>query len=242
MSLRLERALVRRRTEIIMTFVLAFMAISLLVLSLGPLRAYMLVQLGEKVAFATLVALAVRWLTIIFSEVEHSSNSDDLEYHEAIKNANVQIWICQTWLPGIDRDAMEIIQSKVSNVRIMLASFKEGSPIYARIAGRRIEPSTARMNSASSVRPFIEHGRKDCLKFNHGHHVGWIAVIDSDVFWGPTPVHVDNHAIDFLFHKYPGNSVEGEFWTTQFKLLWDHHCHSLEEEIEYNEYLRSVGG
>jgi len=200
-----------------------------------------MVQLGEKISFAMLVALAVRWIGICFSEAELTEDSDDSEYHEAIKAARHKIWICQTWLPGLERDAAEILQSKASNIRILLASFKQESPIFARIAGRRVKISTAKANVASSVKLFIEDGKKDCLKFNYGHHPGWIAVIDSFVFWGPTPVHRDNHAIDFLFHKHRANEPKGAFWTTQFELLWDHHSHEFDvEKKDLNTELQDL--
>lgn len=240
MSLRIERALKRRKTEIFITLLLFVLAISLVILSLGPLQEHLSVRLGEKVAFAMIVALVVRWITVGFSEAEHTEDSDDNEYHEAIKMAREKIWICQTWLPGIDRDATEILQTKASNIRILLASFKEGSPIYARIAGRRKKVLTGKTNVESSVRPFIDSGNKDCIRFNYSHHPGWIAIIDSFVFWGPTPVHVDNHSIDFLFHKHLATSAKGAFWTTQFQLLWDHHSHNFDTEMEFNEELREL--
>ena len=87
MSLRLRRALYRRRIEIVITVALLILAISLIVVAVGPRPDSLPVQLGEKVAFAIVVALVVRWLSVIFTEAEGSSDSDDLEYHEAIKNA-----------------------------------------------------------------------------------------------------------------------------------------------------------
>lgn len=235
----LSRTLLRRRIEILLTVVLLVLALSLILLALGPLRSRTVVILGEKLAFAIVVALAVRWLTVLFSDAEESTSSDARDYHEAIRAATDRIWICQTWLPGIDGDATEILNGKASNVRILLASFKEQSPIYARIAGRQIKVSTAKSNVASSVRPFVLNQRTECIRFNFGHFPGWIAVVDGYVFWGPTPVHVDNHAIDFLFHKHSAKSAEGVFWATQFRLLWDTHSHELTEEQNYNEELEA---
>ena len=37
-----------------------------------------------------------------------TEDSDDIEYHEAIKSARERIWVSQTWFPGIERDATEI--------------------------------------------------------------------------------------------------------------------------------------
>jgi len=237
---RISRTLWRRRVEVILTVVLMTLAISLVILAIGPLRSYLLVILGEKLAFAIIVALIVRWLSVAFAEAEESSAADSREYHEAIRAARDQIWISQTWLPGIDGDATEILHSKAHNIRVLLASFQEQSPVYARIAGRQIRVGTAKSNVASSARPFIREGRQENIRFNRGHHPGWIAVIDSTVFWGPTPVHVDNHAMDFLFHKHSTKSAEGAFWSTQFRLLWDHHSNKLEDELQYNDELEQV--
>jgi len=166
-----------------------------------------------------------------------TEESDDIEYHEAIKSAAQRIWISQTWLPGIERDAGEIIQRELSDVRLLFASFKEGSPVYARAAGRRLKISRAKANVESCVRLFLEHGQKQSLRFTYGHHPGWIAVIDSWVFWGPTPVHRDNHSIDFLFHKHPVGGPKGRFWVEQFELLWEHFSHDYDAERAYNDEL-----
>jgi serine/threonine protein kinase len=94
-----------------------------------------------------------------------TESSDDLEYHEAIRSARQRIWIHQTWFPGIERDAAEVLQPDVADLRILLASFKEGAPIYARMAGRRIKPGRGKANVESSVRLFIEAGLGDRLRF-----------------------------------------------------------------------------
>jgi DNA-binding Xre family transcriptional regulator len=162
---------------------------------------------------------------------------DTSQYHEAIKNAHQRIWVYQTWLPGIERDATEICFSQAPDIRLLLLSFKESSPIYARLQGRAMKVSTAQHNSAGSVIPFVRLGKTDCVRFNYAHHPGWIAVIDSLVFWGPTPVHLDSHALEFLFHKHSITSVKGKFWVNQFELLWDQHSHSFNEEKKYNQEL-----
>jgi len=166
-----------------------------------------------------------------------TEESDDIEYHEAIKAATDRIWISQTWFPGIDRDAAEIVQRELPDVRVLLASFKEPSPVFARIQGRKLKLSRAKANVESCVRLFVEHGRKDSLRFCYGHHPGWIAVIDDWVFWGPTPVHRDNHSIDFLFHKHPVQGAKGRFWVEQFEMLWENFSHDYEAEKPYNDEL-----
>ena len=169
-----------------------------------------------------------------------TSDSDDLEYHAAIKSARERIWICQTWFPGVERDATEILQSNLSNVRILLSSFKAGSPIFARISGRKMKAVNAKANVESSVKLFVESEKQECLRFTYGHNPGWIAVIDSWVFWGPTPVNRDNHSMDFLFHKHPVSGPQGVFWVGQFELLWQSYSHDYEAEKEYNEELREL--
>ena len=166
-----------------------------------------------------------------------TEESDDIEYHEAIKDARERIWISQTWFPGIERDAAEIIQRELRDVRVVLASFKEGSPVHSRVLGRKLKLSRAKANVESCVRLFLEHGMKPCLRFCYGHHPGWIAVIDAWVFWGPTPIHRDNHSIDFLFHKHPVQGPKGRFWVEQFELLWENFSHDYDAETIYNEEL-----
>lgn len=222
-----------------MTAVLFAVALSLLLFSLGHQIAGNIskpIQMADRVAFAIIVAIIVRWVGIFFAETESIEESDHIEYYEAIKNANSRIWICQTWLPGGEGDAHRIIDSKAADIRLMLASFKEGSPILARIAGRKIEPRAAKVNVAGSVWPFVKQNKKNCLRFNSGHHPGWIAVIDSRVFWGPTPVDKDNQAIDFLFHVHNTKGQKGTFWENQFNVLWSA-CHGYDTEKRYNEQL-----
>lgn len=156
MSLKFKRILKHRKTEIVITTVLFILAISLVLLPVGQLQGNILIQLGEKLGFSLLVALIVRWLTVILSESEEvSEETDRNEYYEAIGKARKRIWIYQTWLPGIDGNASEIAKRNV-RPRILLLSFKEPSPIYARITGRNISIKTAKCNSASSVIPFVE--------------------------------------------------------------------------------------
>ena len=239
MSLKFKEILRQRKTEIVITTVLFILAISLVLLPVGQLQGNRFVQLGEKLGFSLLVALVVRWLTVILSEVEEMSEETDRnEYYEAIGKARKRIWIYQTWLPWTDGNATEIVQRNVRDTRILLLSFKEPSPIYARITGRNISVTTAKCNSVSSVSPFIDKGRAACVKFNYGHHPAWIAVIDSLVFWGPTPVDIDSHTKEFLFHKHPISSAKGRFWKEQFELLWNKYSHSLDDETKYNEQLR----
>jgi hypothetical protein len=240
MSLKIDRLIRQRKTEIVITVVLFIFAVSLVLLSSVSWQGNSLLQIGEKLGFSLIVALVVRWLTVLFSESETSVNSDKAEYYEAIKSARQRIWIYQTWLTGIETDGAEIVYSKAHDIRLLLLSFEKSSPIYSRLTGRRMKVPGAKHNSASSVKPFIESRRTDCVRFNYAHHPGWIAVIDSFVFWGPTPIDRDSHSVEFLFHKHPVASPEGSFWLNQFKLLWDEYSHNLEEERKYNEELSEL--
>jgi hypothetical protein len=237
MSLKIDRLIRQRKTEIVVTIVLFIFAISLVLLSSGSWQGNSLIQIGEKLGFSLLVALIVRWLTVLFSESETSVNSDKAEYYEAIKSARQRIWIYQTWLTGVETDGAEIVSSKAHDIRLLLLSFEKSSPIHARLKGRRMKVQTAKHYSASSVKPFIENRLTDCIKFNYAHHPGWIAIIDSFIFWGATPIDRDSHSVEFLFHKHPVASPEGSFWLNQFKLLWNEYSHNLEEEKNYNEEL-----
>jgi hypothetical protein len=48
---------------------------------------------------------------------------------------------------------------------------------------------------------------------------------------------VDNHTVEFLFHKHPDGDAYGAFWTTQFRLLWDNYSHPYQDEKQFNEEL-----
>lgn len=108
------------------------------------------------------------------------------------------------------------------------------------MASRKLKASRGKANVESSVRVFVENGQKATLRFCYGHHPGWIAIVDSWVFWGPTPVGRDNHSIDFLFHKHPAAGTKGRFWIEQFELLWDHYSHDYDAEAAFNEELRDT--
>ncbi len=247
-SQRLERAIKRRKTEIIVTIVLFILAVSLLFYTFAQPNELFTAQLSEKLSFAMIVALFARWVSVLFTEAEFQEDTEKNDYYEAIKHAKKRIWIAQTYLPGLESEAGAIAKNKPvvnqdttdKELRIMLASFKEGSPIFARIAGREMEPDEAKTNVAGSVRTFVSKGHKDCLRFNYGHHPGWIAVIDSVVFWGPTPVDRDNHLVDFLWGRYGTSTPKGTFWVAQFEELWNKFSQDFDAESEYNEKLRKL--
>jgi hypothetical protein len=238
-SIIIDRLVRRRGSEIAITAVLLLIVFAALLWSqvlTGPFAK----QLTEKVAFAFLVAIVVRWVTIGFSEFELLEQSSRGELYDAIEAATDRIWICQTWLPGTEADALRIVQSRAGDVQLLLASFKPESPIFARIAGRSISVPDAKVFVNRSVVPFVQAGdTRAKIRFNFGHHPGWIAIIDTEVFWGQTPVHVDNWANDFLFHRSTIHGKKGAFWINQFQILWgSKHSHTYEEEKQdYNTTL-----
>jgi len=236
MRILIERVVRNRGAEIALTLVLLLIVFAALLWSLVLANPFAK-QLTEKIAFAFLVAVVVRWVTIGFSEFEQVEQSSRGELYDAIDSATDKIWICQTWLPGHDADTHRIIQSRAGDIRLLFGSFKPGSPMFARIEGRDIPFTEAQVDVKRSVTPAIN--TRATTRFNFGHHPGWIAIIDTAVFWGPTPVHVDNWANDFLFHRSTIHRKKGAFLENQFHILWGpKHSHTYDEEKEkYNRLL-----
>lgn len=189
--------------------------------------------------------LGLNWQEISGREVdepeptpEHPSHRTSRhQYLEAIASAQQRVWISQTWLPGIEMDSNHLCSSEATDIRLVLLSFKENSPIHARLLGRSMSIERAQNNSASSVKAFTDCERFERIRFNYGHHPGWIAVVDRLVFCGPTPVDTDSHSAEFLFQKYADDSAEGNFWLSQFETIWNNYSHTFEEETNYNRIL-----
>lgn len=211
----------------------------------------------EKIAFAVIVALGVRWLNVVFEENQPPQKADiysssRAELYHAIENATRRIWICQTWLPGGAGDASKILERNLRNTRLLVTSFKHDSAIRARIAARidSYTEEAAKQNVANSVALFVNRGKQDYVRFNPIHHPGWIAIIDSDVFWGATPVERDNWSVDLLFHRARVRDFRASFWKGQFELLWGKKgdeervkwSHNYEVECAYNNKLRKLNG
>lgn len=167
----------------------------------------------------------------------HGQPSSKAEYLEAVARAKQRIWILQTWLPGLASEAQPLAESGATDKRILLASFKPGSQIYSRVLGRHdvngVEDVKTFVRSCSDV--FRNHGETHALRYNYGHHPGWIAVVDDQVFWGPTPVQEDNHTRTEYFHRAALHDFWGGFWIKQFELLWNNHSHDWAKEREYND-------
>ena len=126
-----DRILKKRQTELIVTGVLALLAIVFLAWSQALGAKGFWGVLFEKASFALLVAIIVRWVTVWFSETGDVQRSSHVELLEAISSARVRIWISQTWLPGTEADAIRIIKSKANSIRLLLVSHKSDSPIRA---------------------------------------------------------------------------------------------------------------
>jgi nucleoside 2-deoxyribosyltransferase len=177
-------------------------------------------------------------------------------FNTALKSAHRRVWISFTWLPiregRLERMASTLRERKIRDFRLILASFKPGSPVFARIRGRKQTVSTAKDAKKlvqRSLKPFIEgEDRRSCIRFNPSHQPGWIAVVDSKVFWGPYPIHEDSQSEDFLFHCYDAGSKEGKYWIEQLDMIWNgletgtgkdrEPCsHNYETERKYNKEL-----
>lgn len=214
-------------------------------------------DLGEKLAFAILVALAVRWLGIWFGEIPESQDifeSTGNQIRDAIQKATERIWVHQTWLPAVGGDARLILDSKASDIRLVLLSFREESPIFSRVKlridlpsgaapGARVE--VAKNNSAMSARPFKAVKRKDSVRFTRYHHPGWMAIVDDEVFWGLTPLDADNWSVAEVCYRAKKTQRRAAYMVNQFRLLWEgtdpatgeRISHTYEEEMQYNTGL-----
>src|ERR1044072_7019970 len=78
------------------------------------------------------------------SSLTSSGVSSVGEFLHLISAAKKRIWISQTWLPGVESYAQRILDARVRNTHVLLASFKKESPIFARIGGRDIEVNEAK--------------------------------------------------------------------------------------------------
>ncbi len=254
-SWRFGRLAERRRIELLVTGALFVLALAVMQSGAKPEGSSSTPSLAEKLSYAMIVALIIRWVMVLFAEVEPRVDvysSSYVEYHEAIRSAKHRIWILQTWLPGVESAAEEILDSDASNKRILLGSFKDGmgatgkisSPLYARIAGRGISVDEAQSHVWNSCKRFFERGKTSYLRFNFGHHPGWIAVVDWRVFWGPTPVHLDNQSKPSFFHVDSASGEKGRILIEQFDHLWDDigrhgpHVHDYQAERVYNPHLK----
>jgi hypothetical protein len=248
----------KRIIELVISIILLLLCVGLLVWSRNLGATLDWASLPEKVAFALLVALGVRWLTVLFQEIPETRDiyaSTGAEIRKAISGAKGRIWILQTWLPGVGGDATLILENQeAEDVRIVLASFADDSPIYARIKTRYdllvgrgsmdiIE--AAMTNSAGSALPFQARGKKDCVRFTKYHHPGWIAIIDNEVYWGATPLDKDNWNVPQVCYHAIIKEPRAAFWVEQFKLMWKgkdpltEKClsHSFDEEKKFNHCL-----
>ncbi len=230
----------QRRVEIAVLCVLLLASAGLLfwISPFAPTQAF--VDVVAKFGLALMVGVVVRLATLFLTPPEIKGDmfaTSKAEYETAIREARHSIWILQTWFPGLATYTALLLDRPDREFRIILSSFRRESHIRSRILGRQDinTDHTAMVNVWQCVRPFLLAGKSESLRFNYGHHPGWITVVDEKtVFWGPTPVHLDNHALDLFFHKDSVEGTWGAFWKAQFNLIWTSFSHDVDKEREYN--------
>jgi hypothetical protein len=245
----------QRKIEVVVTAILLILFAALLVWAVVAGKVLTWADALTRFAFAIVIALGVRWLGILFESLPsaediYKSSGDVLRTR--IDEAQDRVWVMQTWLPQIDGDAGRILRAKAPDKRVILGSYRFNkdtpelsSAMYARIRTRAIDLRTAMANSASSFMPFYQARKSHIVRFNPVHHPGWVAVIDTDVFWGQTPLDADNWNVPEVCHRANTNERRAKYWIEQFMFLWEGEdrvskrpwCHDLTEELEYNVVL-----
>lgn len=215
-------------------------------ISIQPVEHFLQGKAVDRLYFLGICkALDLDWKDIVQQSSEPSppsspplsTETNRRDYLAAIQSAQQRVWISQTWLPGTEMEGDNLCKTQATDVRLVLLSFRERSPIYGRLIGRSMSIEGAQNNSAHSIKAFTDCKRFECIRFNYGHHPGWIAVVDSLVFYGPTPIDKDSHSVEFLFQKYADDSQAGTFWIGQFETIWNKYSHTFEEETNYNKEL-----
>jgi hypothetical protein len=249
---RFIRDLIRSRSQL--TIVLGLLAAVLVLAGALTQIPNLFASLLYDAGFALLVAILVAWVDVLFNAGEPAPNpysSSEDEYRTALKNARHRIWIHNSWLARTDTEAAEILDAQAKDIRLLLASFRRdlndpngyNSFVFARLSGRGWSVADGMTSVCSTVQPFLRRADIDRahlgehLRFTFGHHPGWIAILDSRIFWGPTPIDEDNQARSIYFNVAPRHDVLGEFWTRQFERLWTDYSHDYEEERKYNAQL-----
>ncbi len=174
------------------------------------------------------------------------------EYFRALNRSKVRTYVSNTWFSNRAKEADRLTGNQARDKKVLFSSFRPGSHITARIAGRPDLGSTpneklrrAKANvieCVDAIRRFNSRLHKPFdepveFRFNWGHHAGWISILDDQIWWGPTPSDVDNHSLDFLFFVAPHDSLWGKFWIEQFELMWTDSSLDEAAECEFNERL-----
>ncbi len=118
---------------------------------------FKLCGLAEKLSYAILVSLLVRWTIVWFEEVRPADDiygTTNADLNAAISNAKYRIWILETWFTR-DADAEIIIRTGANDIKIIFASFEPQSQIFARTDGTNIHADVAKSNVYSSVTIFV---------------------------------------------------------------------------------------
>ena len=250
--MRFIRDLIRSRAQL--TIVLGLLAAVLVLAGTLTQMSRSFAPLLYDAGFAVLVSILVAWVDLLFHVGEPTPNpysTTEQAYKDALKAARSRIWIHNTWLARTDTEAAEILDARAKDLRLLLASFRHDlndqdgycSFVFARLSGRGWSRHDGKSSVCTTVQPFLKRAdidRADLgkhLRFAFGHHPGWIAVLDSQVFWGPTPIDEDNQAKHIYFNVASTYDVLGDFWIRQFEKLWNDFSLDYEEEKEWNEQL-----
>ena len=239
----------RHIKEIILTSVMIAIAVSLwaIAMTLEPCvgqeasNDHKLCGLAEKLSYAIFVSLLVRWTIVWFQDVtpvDDIYGTTNVDLIAAMSNAKQRIWILETWFTT-DGDAAKIIETGANDIKIILASFKPKSQIFARIYGRKIRIGDAKSSVNRSISRFVDKGKITLVKFYSKHYPSFVYVLDEEVFWGCFPINTDAHLYDYLIQRDNISNKKGEFWKKQFERAWKE-SHSFDEECTYNKKLQKT--
>ena len=237
----------RHNKEIFVTSVMIAIAVLLwsFAMMVGPCTVldakidYRLCGLIEKLSYVMVISLLVRWTIVWFEDVRPVDDiygTTNADLNAAMSNAKQRIWILETWFT-VDDDDSRIIDTGVTDIKIILTSFKPESQIFTRIYGRNISVEDAKASVNRSVSKFIDTEKTNLVQFCSKHYPSFVYVLDKDVFWGCFPIDSDAHFNDYLIQKDDISNKKGAFWANQFDLAWKE-SHSFAVECKYNEKLR----
>lgn len=202
---------------------------------------YRLCGLAEKLSYAIFISLLVRWTIVWFEDVRPVGDiygTTNADLNAAMSNAKQRIWILETWFTN-DGDAKKVIETGAGDIKIILASFKPKSQIFARIYGRKISIEDAKNRVNGSISEFIDEEKTTQVQFYSKHYPSFIYILDEEVFWGCFPINTDAHFNDHLIQRDGISNEKGAFWANQFVLAWKE-SHSFAVEGKYNEKLQKT--
>ena len=98
---------------------------------------YRLCGLIEKLSYVIVISLLVRWTIVWFEDVRPVDDiygTTNVDLNAAMSNARKRIWILETWFT-VEGDALGIIDTGATDIKIILTSFKPETQIFTRIYG-----------------------------------------------------------------------------------------------------------